>query len=74
MEDNFPMEQRWGDGFGMIQVHYSQAYLLPHNPVPNRPARVPVHGPEVGAPALQASSGYCVGNRLAGTRKERQLR
>ena len=48
MEDNFPMEQRWGDGLGMIQVHYSQAHLLPHGPVPNRPAWVPVHGQRLG--------------------------
>lgn len=54
----------------MIQVHYMQTQPLLHGPAPSRPAQVPVRSLEVGAPALQASSGYCVGDRPAGTGEE----
>ena len=37
VEDNFSTDTAVGDGFGRIQAHCIQAYLLLCGPVPNRP-------------------------------------
>ena len=49
-EDHFSTDWGWGDGLGMIQMHYIQAHILLCSLVPNRPGLVLVHGPEVGNP------------------------
>ena len=53
MEGSFSMDRGgWGDGLGMIQVHYIQAHLLLCSPVPNRPRPLLVHGLEIGYPCF----------------------
>ena len=44
-----------GDGFRIIQLHYTQAQLLLCSLIPNRPGLVPVQGLEVGDPTLQGA-------------------
>ena len=52
MGDNF--SRNWGsrNGFGMIQAHYIQPYLMLCSLVPNRFRLVQVHGRRLGIPAL----------------------
>lgn len=51
MEENFSTDQgAEGAGFRMIQIQYTQAYLLLYSPVPNRPGLVLVHSLKVEDP------------------------
>ena len=55
VEDNFSTDQGRGDGFRMIQVHYTQAHLLLCGPCPSKPRPVPVPGLEVEDPCSKGT-------------------
>ena len=59
VEDSFSTHLGLGDSFRTIQVHYIQADLLLCSPVPNGPAALPVHSPEVGDPCSQVENKPC---------------